>query len=107
VTGRKRLGIGDVETGAADDVVAQRVDEVVGDDVLAPCDVDEPGVALHQCQLVGGDQTLGLRRQRQGEHDEVGAGQGVGVAVGIEDVVDWVEVGDDADLERAREIAGS
>ena len=31
---RQRLGIGDVESGATDDAVAERVDEVVGDDVL-------------------------------------------------------------------------
>ena len=88
----QRLGVGDVEPGAADDAVAQRVDEVVGDDVAAAGDVDEPGVVLHQRQLVGGDDPLGLRREGERQHDEVGARQGVGVAVGLEHVVDAVEV---------------
>ena len=74
------------------DAVAEGVDEVVGDDVAAPGHVDEPGVVLHQRQLVGGDDALGLRREGERQHDEVGAGQGVGVAVGLEHVVDAVEV---------------
>ena len=74
------------------DAVAQRVDEVVGDDVAAAGDVDEPGVVLHQRQLAGGDDAVGLRRQGEREHDEIGARQGVGVAVGLEHVVDAVEV---------------
>ena len=81
-------GIGDVESGAADDAVAEGDDEIVGDDVLASGDVDEPGVVLHQGELVGGDQTLRLGRQGQGDDDEIGARQGVGVAVGVEHVVD-------------------
>ena len=88
----QRLGVGDVETGAADRAVTQGVDEVVGDDVAAPGHVDEPGVRLHQRQLVGGDDALGLRRQGEGQDDEIGTGQGVGVAVGFEHVVDAVEV---------------
>ena len=68
------------------------VDEVVGDDVAAAGHVDEPGVVLHQRQLVGGDDALGLGREGEREHDEVGAGQGIGVAVGLEHVVDAVEV---------------
>ena len=38
--------------GAADHAVPQRPDEVVGDDVAAAGDVDEPGVVLHQLELV-------------------------------------------------------
>ena len=84
----QRLGVGDVETGAADHALAQRRDEVVGDDVPATGDVDEPGVALHQLELAGGDDALGLRGEGEGQDDEVGARQGVGVAVGLEHVVD-------------------
>ena len=51
-------------------------------------DVDQPGVVLHQGQLVGGDQTLRVGREGEGDDDEVGSRQGVGVAIGVEHVVD-------------------
>ena len=59
---------------------------------LAAGDVDEPGVALHELELAGGDDALGLRRQGERQHHEVGAGERVGEAVGLEHVVDAVEV---------------
>jgi alanine dehydrogenase len=90
VPGGKRFGVGHVERSAADHAVAQRVDEIVGDDVPAAGDVDDPGVRLHQREFLGTEHGLGLRRQREGEHDEIGAGESVGVAVGLEHVVDAV-----------------
>ena len=85
---RQRFGIGDVESGATDDTFAEGGDEVVSDDVSAAGDVDQPGVVLHQGQLVGGDQTFRVWREREGDDDEVGSRQGVGIAVGVEHVVD-------------------
>src|SRR4051812_26572773 len=38
------LGIGDVEGGAADAAGSQGVDEIVGDDMTAPCHIHQPGV---------------------------------------------------------------
>ena len=111
MSGRQWLGIGDVEAGAADDLLAQGVDEVIGDDVPAPGDVDEPGVGLHQGQLVGGDQPLGLGGEGQGDDDEVRPRQRIGIAVGVEDVVDTREIlgatADDGDVAVERLQAGA
>ena len=98
--GGQRLGVGDVEPGPADDAVAQRVDQVVGHDVATAGDVDQPGVILHQRQLVGADEPLRLRREGERQHDEVGAREGIRIPVGLEHVVDAVEVADVAAHDR-------
>ena len=43
-------------------------------------------------ELAGGDDALGLGREGQGEDDEVGAGQRVDVAVGLDHLVGAVHV---------------
>ena len=54
--------------------------------------VDDPGVVLHQLELVAPEQTVGLRGQRQRQHHHVGAGECVGEPVRLEHVVDAVHV---------------
>ena len=88
--------------GAADHAVLQRPHEIVGDDVLAAGDVDDPGVALHHLQLGQRDHLLGLGRQRQGQHDEIGTRQRIDVSVGGQHLVDAIHlldpVADDGDV---------
>ncbi len=78
----------DIQAGAADDSVAQHVDQIVGDDVAATGDVDDPGVVLHQGELIGTEHALGLGGEGQCQHHEVGVGQGIGEPVRFEHVVD-------------------
>ena len=80
----KRLGVGDVEPGTADDTVAQGADEVVGDDVGATGDVDEPRVVLHGLELAEADDAGGLGSEGERQHDEVRATQGVVQSVGTD-----------------------
>src|SRR5690606_29042861 len=70
------LGVGDVEPRAADRAVAQRGDEIVGDDVAAAGDVDDPCVVGEQVEPAAVDQALGLGREGEGEHDGVGTVEG-------------------------------
>lgn len=81
VAEREGFGIGDVEGSPTDHIVAERVDEVVGDDMAASGDVDEPGVVLHRTELFAPDDAAGLGRERESEHD------GVGIAQRVEDAV--------------------
>ena len=110
-------GSGSVTSSAAPPIVPclQGLDEVIGDDVTAAGDVDDPGVVLHHLELVAPEQAVGLRGQRQRQHHHVGAGQGVGEPIGLEHVVDAVHVlgmvADDGDvavprLEQADERLG-
>ncbi len=69
------LGIGDVERRPADLLTLQRRDQGIGVDMGAASDVDQPGVALHEVELVRADQVVRLRRGRQGQDDRIGAGQ--------------------------------
>jgi MFS family permease len=75
------FGLGDVEGGPADPLFSQGGDEVIGDHVLAASHVHQPGVGLHHSQLRRRHDALRLRRERQGQYDEVGASQGVVQAV--------------------------
>lgn len=69
----ERLGLGDIEGGARDLALAQSLHQVVGDDVPAARHVHEPRVRFHRRKLRRGDDALRLRREGQGEHDQVGA----------------------------------
>ncbi|HUQ40703.1 MAG TPA: MFS transporter [Acidimicrobiales bacterium] len=71
----ERLGIGDVEGGTADALLLEHVDEVVGDDVRAAGDVDQPRMVVHAIELVAPDDADGLRREGEREDHEVGAGE--------------------------------
>ena len=88
--------------GTADHAVLQRPHEIVGDDVLAAGDVDDPGVVLHHLQLGQRDHLLGLGSQRQGQHDEIGTRQRIDVSVGGQHLVDAFHlldpVADDGDM---------
>jgi hypothetical protein len=75
------FGVGHVEGGTADPVLAQGGDEVVGDDVPAAGDVHQPGVGLHHSQLRRRHDALRVVRERQRQHDEVGSSEGVVEAV--------------------------
>jgi hypothetical protein len=48
---------------------------------------------LHQAELVDAYHTAGLGGQRYAQHDEVGAGEELGEAVGSEYLVDVLDVG--------------
>ena len=98
--GGQRLGVGDIEPGPADDPVAQRVDQVVGDHVATASHVDQPGVILHQRQFLGADEPLRLRREGERQHDDVGAGEGIRIPVALEHVVHPIEVADVASHDR-------
>ena len=71
----QRFGVGDIERCAADRAIAQSNDEIVGDDMAAAADVDQPGVLGHAGKEVDVDETRGGRRQRERDHDDVGVGE--------------------------------
>lgn len=72
---RERLGIGDIQSGAADPALLQRAHEIGSDDVFATRHVDKPRMRLHGPQLGLADDAFGGGGEGEGEHDEVGAGQ--------------------------------
>ena len=74
---RERLGIGDVQAGAADRTVLQGGDQRFGVHVAAAGDVHQPGSLVHGCQLAGADDALGVGGERQGQEDHQGPGQGL------------------------------
>ena len=65
------LRVGDIEPGGAEFAGAQRADEVVGDDVGPPGDIDEVTPRPHGDHLPAADDAAGLGGQREGHHDEV------------------------------------
>ena len=71
----QRLGVGDVEPGAAERAVGQRGHQVVGHDVAAAGDVDEPGVVGARRSSGAVDDPVGLGRQGERQHHDVGAGE--------------------------------
>ena len=73
---------------------SQRPHEIVGDDVAATGDVDDPGVRLHLLELAARDHALGLGRERERQDHHVGTGECVDVAVGFDHVVGAVHLGD-------------
>lgn len=93
------LGVRDVESGAADAAVVERVDKVVGHDVRAAGDVDEPGVLGHDVELGGGDDAAGLGREGEGEDHGVGVGQGRVQLRGPEDAMRRWRVGSGSGVE--------
>jgi predicted MFS family arabinose efflux permease len=71
----ERLGVGDVESRAADPALVEGSDQVVGDDVRAPGHIDKPGVVGHGPQLGLGHNAGRLGREGQGQDDGVGPRQ--------------------------------
>lgn len=65
------LRVGDVEPRGAQLVGAQRADEVIGDDVGPPGDVDEVTLRTHGEHLSTTDDAPSLGRESQGDDDEV------------------------------------
>ncbi|HVF74630.1 MAG TPA: MFS transporter [Acidimicrobiales bacterium] len=74
---RERLGIGDIQSGAADPALVQRAHEIGSDDVFATRHVDKPRMRFHGPQLGLADDAFGLGGEGESEHDEVGPGEDV------------------------------
>lgn len=78
----QRFGVGDVEPRAGEVPLAQDVDQIVGDDVGSPGDVDEVAPTSHGPHLGPPDDAAGLGREGQGDDDQIGSLEGGGQAVG-------------------------
>ena len=69
------LVLEDVEARVGDDAVAQRLGQGRFVDDGAAGGVDEGRGRLHQGELAGADQMVGLRRQRRVQAEDVGGGE--------------------------------
>ena len=67
------LRVGDVEPRGAEVAGAQGVDQVVGDDVGAPGDVDEMAPGAHSDHLVAADDAPGFRSESERNDDQIRA----------------------------------
>ena len=68
----QRFTLEHVQTCRTNPLMAQCINHRCFVNNLAPRDVDEDAFRTHQRKLPGADQPLGLRRQRQGQADEIG-----------------------------------
>ena len=97
VVGGERLGVGDVERGAADVSAFERASQCLLVDDLATGGVDQDRGRLHRVQLGLADQAFGVASQRHVEADEVGLSQRAVEVVVAADL-------DDAHVEPARAL---
>lgn len=74
VSGRERLGVGDVD-GGADVVGVEGADEVVGVDDGAARGVDEEGASFHESHFACADERACLGGEGDDEDDDVGGGE--------------------------------
>ena len=75
VTGGERLGVRDVERGAADRPRPKRRHKRERVDELASSDIDQPCIAAHERETLGRNHSLRLRRQGARENDVVAPGE--------------------------------
>ncbi|MNN30284.1 hypothetical protein D3C81_1439290 [compost metagenome] len=68
----QRLTLEHIQPRRPNPLMTQRLDHRRLIDHLAPRDINEDAFRAHQRELLGADQAFGLRRQRQGQANEVG-----------------------------------
>src|SRR5208283_4543883 len=78
----ERLALENIEAGAADPLVAQRLDQSLLIDHFATPDIHQVSVRTHRGNLRPPDHAAGGRGGRQGDSDKVAVAQDCRVAIG-------------------------